>query len=185
MIDKYILFSVAGTLYALPTERIAHIEMVEHVTRVPNAPRFVDGVVFSRGEVVPAVSLRARFGFERSAFDTRTRLIVVRSGSRVVGLIVDAAREFTTIPESAIKPRRNASRYGRCCGHDDWKMTSSPASSAFFVAVAVLASVWCNTVAPPVAAASEITKPVNPQSCFNFPFSNARFWVAGDPSTEL
>jgi purine-binding chemotaxis protein CheW len=108
MIDKYILFSVAGTLYALPTERIAHIEMVEHVTRVPNAPRFVDGVVFSRGEVVPAVSLRARFGFERAAFDTRTRLIVVRSGSRVVGLIVDAAREFTTIPESAIKPPHDA-----------------------------------------------------------------------------
>ena len=46
-----------------------------------------------------------------------------------------------SITESAISPRRNASRYGRCCGHDDWKMTSRPASSACFVAVAVLASV--------------------------------------------
>ena len=64
MTDKYILFSVAGTSYALSTDRIAHIELVEQVTRVPNAPHFVDGVVFSRGEVVPAVSLRARFGFD-------------------------------------------------------------------------------------------------------------------------
>ena len=45
---------------------VAHIEMVEQITRVPNAPPFVDGVVFSRGQVVPAVNLRARFGFERA-----------------------------------------------------------------------------------------------------------------------
>ena len=52
--------------------------MVEQVTPVPNAPPFVDGVVFSRGQVVPAVNLRARFGFERVADDLRTRLLVVR-----------------------------------------------------------------------------------------------------------
>ena len=46
-----------------------------------------------------------------------------------------------SMTESAIAPLLNAARYGRCCGHDDWKITSSPASSAFVVAVAVLASV--------------------------------------------
>ncbi len=59
---------------------------------------FVDGVVFSRGAVVPAVNLRARFGFERAPYDARTRLIVVQHGGRSVGLIVDSAREFVTIP---------------------------------------------------------------------------------------
>jgi chemotaxis signal transduction protein len=101
---QYIIFSVAGTAYALPTEQIAHVEMVTEVTRVPNAPRFVDGVVFSRGEVVPAVSLRARFGFERAPYDLRTRLLVVRSGERRVGLIVDSAREFLAFGDSAITP---------------------------------------------------------------------------------
>ena len=43
------------------------MEMVEDITRVPNAPPFVDGVVFSRGQVVPVVNLRARFGFERAS----------------------------------------------------------------------------------------------------------------------
>ena len=104
MTQQYIIFSVAGTAYALPTDQIAHVEMVHDVTRVPNAPRFVDGVVFSRGEVVPAVSLRARFGFERAPHDVRTRLLVVRSGDRKVGLIVDSAREFLAIAGSAIKP---------------------------------------------------------------------------------
>ena len=45
---------------------------------MPNAAPFVDGVVFSRGQVVPAVNLRARFGFERAPYDVRTRLIVVK-----------------------------------------------------------------------------------------------------------
>ena len=64
MTGQYIIFSVGGTAYALPSDHVAHVEMVNEVTRVPNAPRFVDGVVFSRGEVVPAISLRTRFGFE-------------------------------------------------------------------------------------------------------------------------
>lgn len=104
MTGQYIIFSVAGTAYALPSDHVAHVEMVNEVTRVPNAPRFVDGVVFSRGEVVPAISLRTRFGFERVPHDLRTRLLVVRSGERMVGLIVDCAREFLAIGESAIKP---------------------------------------------------------------------------------
>ena len=102
--DHYILFTVADTTYALPSEDVAHIEMLNDVTRVPNAAPFVDGVVFSRGQVVPAINLRARFGFDRQAYDLRTRLLVVRHQGRNVGLLVDACREFLTIPASAIKP---------------------------------------------------------------------------------
>ena len=102
--DHYILFSVAGTAYALPSQQVAHVEMVEQITRVPNAPAFVDGVVFSRGQVVPAVNMRVRFGFERTERDLRTRLLVVQAGGRSVGLLVDACREFLTIPAAAIQP---------------------------------------------------------------------------------
>ena len=61
--EPYVLFELAGTAYALPSHAVQRMEMVEHVTPVPNAPPFVDGVVFSRGRVVPAVNLRRRFGF--------------------------------------------------------------------------------------------------------------------------
>jgi purine-binding chemotaxis protein CheW len=106
--DHFILFTVAGTAYALPSHEVAHVEMVEQVTRVPNAAQFVDGVVFSRGQVVPAVNMRARFGFERTAPDMRTRLLVVQTQGRSVGLLVDACREFLTIPPSAIHPPADA-----------------------------------------------------------------------------
>jgi purine-binding chemotaxis protein CheW len=103
-LDTFIVFTVAGTTYALRSHEVQHVEMVEEVTRVPNAAPFVDGVVFSRGQVVPAVNLRARFGFDRVAYDLRTRLIVVQTGGRAVGLIVDEGREFLRFPASAIRP---------------------------------------------------------------------------------
>ena len=102
--ESYILCGLAGTTYALRSEDIEQLEMVGHLTPVPNAPAFVDGVTSVRGRVIPAISLRARFGFERQAHDLRSRLIVVRSEHRSVGLIVDSAREFAAIPESAIQP---------------------------------------------------------------------------------
>ena len=78
--------------------------MVDEVTGVPNAPPHVEGVVFSRGQVVPVVNLRVRFGFERNVRDIRSRLLVVEAGGRMVGLLADDAREFITIPENAVQP---------------------------------------------------------------------------------
>jgi purine-binding chemotaxis protein CheW len=102
--DTFILFTLVGTTYALRTRDVAHIEMVEQITGVPNAAHYVDGVVFSRGQVVPALNLRARFGFDKAPYDLRTRLLVVQSEGRSVGLIVDSAREFLAIAPEAIQP---------------------------------------------------------------------------------
>lgn len=104
MTEPFILFTVAGTTYALRSRDVAHIEMVEQVTAVPNAAHFVDGVVFSRGQVVPALNLRARFGFEKAAYDLSSRLLVVHTGGRSVGLVVDAAREFVSLDPATIQP---------------------------------------------------------------------------------
>ena len=102
--DSYVLFELAGATYALRSDDIQQLEMVTPPTPVPNAPAYVDGVVSVRGQVIPAVSLRARFGFPRAGHDVRTRLVIVRTRGRTVGLIVDGAREFASIPPDAIKP---------------------------------------------------------------------------------
>ena len=106
--QAYILFGVAGTTYAIKSHEVLHIEMIEHVTPVPNAPAFVEGVVFSRGQVVPVINLRARFGFERGAITLRSRLLVVQHESRRVGLLADESREFIRISETAIRPPQEA-----------------------------------------------------------------------------
>lgn len=104
----YILFTVAGTTYAVRSQEVRHLEMIEQVTAVPHAAPFVEGVVFSRGKVVPVVNLRVRFGFERTARDLRNRLLVVDVGGRAIGLMADDAREFITIADEAIHPPGDA-----------------------------------------------------------------------------
>ena len=101
--ETYILFELAGTNYGVKSREVLHMEMIEQITPVPNAREFVAGVVFSRGQVIPAVNLRVCFGFPRQKHTLKTRLLVVQSAKRSIGLIVDSAREFRSIPSDSIQ----------------------------------------------------------------------------------
>ena len=100
--DSFVLFELAGTTYALRGTEVLKLEMIEHITPVPNASPELEGVVFSQGEVIPAISLRTRFGFPKTEYDIRSRLLIVQAGERKIGLIVDSAREFKNIPADLI-----------------------------------------------------------------------------------
>ena len=54
--ESYVLFELAGSLYGMPSHSVRHIEMLEHITLVPNANPAIEGVVFSRGQVIPALN---------------------------------------------------------------------------------------------------------------------------------
>ena len=102
--EPFILFELAGTTYGVRSRFVQQIEIIEDVASVPNAHAAVEGVVLVRGQVVPALNLRTRFGFEKIERDLRARLVVINTGTRVVGLIVDTAREFLKIATESIEP---------------------------------------------------------------------------------
>jgi purine-binding chemotaxis protein CheW len=103
--EPFILFELAGTTYGVRSRFVQQIEMIDDVASVPNAHPAVEGVVLVRGQVIPALNLRTRFGFERIGRDLRSRLVVINNGKRVVGLVVDTAREFLKIaPDSIVPP---------------------------------------------------------------------------------
>ena len=108
--EPFILIELAGTTYGVRSRFVQQMEMVEQITAVPNAAPAVEGVVLARGQVIPALSLRARFGLERIPYDLRSRLVVINNGKRVIGLIVDTAREFINVPTAAIEPPPEAIR---------------------------------------------------------------------------
>ncbi|MBD2185919.1 purine-binding chemotaxis protein CheW [Planktothrix sp. FACHB-1355] len=116
--EPFIIFELVGTKYAISSQMVQRMEMIEQITPVPNSPSFVEGVVFSRGQVIPAINLRVRFGFEKIRYDIRTRLIVIKANDRTVGLIADSAREFVVIPADAIQPPPEA-----ICGLSDKYLT--------------------------------------------------------------
>ena len=102
--EPFILFELAGTTYAVRSGSVQQIEMIEDVTSVPNAHPALEGVVLVRGQVIPALNLRTRFGFDKIERDLRSRLVVINNGTRVVGMIVDTAREFLKISPDSIEP---------------------------------------------------------------------------------
>lgn len=97
----HITFQVGSATYALPAAQVLHLESYEAATHVPGAPAYVAGLVQVRGRLVPVVDLRTRFGLPAVPHSLDHRVVVVQSGTRVAGLIVDSAREVIQIDEAA------------------------------------------------------------------------------------
>jgi purine-binding chemotaxis protein CheW len=100
----HVLFKVAGSEYVLPAADVLQMESFTGATRVPGTPPYVAGLVQVRGRVVPVVDLRARFGLPAAEPVLDTRVVVVQQGERVVGLLVDIAREVVSIPPETFRP---------------------------------------------------------------------------------
>jgi purine-binding chemotaxis protein CheW len=109
---SFVLFEVSGSTWGVRSEAVQSVEMAGHVTAVPNALPFVEGITLTRGHVIPRINLRLRFGFSRIPTDLRARMIVVQSKNRTAGMLVDSAREFISIPADAIHPPDEADRSG-------------------------------------------------------------------------
>ncbi len=86
-------FVVGEVEYAVPISEVKEIVNPVSLTELPHAPPAVAGVADHRGEVVPIVDLRVRFGVHGPRDDRRTKWILVDVAGRTVGLIVDSVTE--------------------------------------------------------------------------------------------
>jgi purine-binding chemotaxis protein CheW len=99
--DLHVLFKVADAEYAVPATDVLHMESFTGATKVPGTRPYVVGLMQIRNRVVPIVDLRARFGLPEAALTIDSRVIVVQSDARTVGLLVDSAREVIGIAPDA------------------------------------------------------------------------------------
>lgn len=104
MNEEYILFMIAGSTYAVLASQVQWVDIPEHITPVPNAPSFVEGIVLARGQVIPVISVRRRFHLEPVPIDIRSRLMVMTLDGRRAGLLVDSAREFVRLDPEMVHP---------------------------------------------------------------------------------
>ena len=100
---QLVLFHLAGEVYAVDIHQVREIIRVPQITRVPRTPDFVEGVINLRGNVIPVLDLRKRFGLGEGEDSNDRRIIVVR-WERTIGMIVDAVSEVLRIDESLIDP---------------------------------------------------------------------------------
>jgi purine-binding chemotaxis protein CheW len=100
----HVVFKVAQSEYLLPSETVLQMESFSGATPVPGAPSYVIGIVQIRGRVVPVVDLRLRFGAGVGETVLDNRIVVGQYGDRVVGLLVDSAREVVKVTAAQLKP---------------------------------------------------------------------------------
>ena len=101
---QLVSFIIGQEEFGLDILKVQEINRMVEVTRVPNAPEFVSGVINLRGKVIPIIDLRTRFGFPKKASDKNTRIIVVELSGKIVGFVVDAVREVFRISKSVTEP---------------------------------------------------------------------------------
>jgi purine-binding chemotaxis protein CheW len=103
---QLVTFMLGEEEYGLPIMQVQEILRLRelNVTKVPNAPQFVDGVINLRGRLVPIIDVRKRFGLAAIERDRANRICVVRVAGRTVGMMLDAVVEVVVILPSAIEP---------------------------------------------------------------------------------
>ncbi|WP_444684189.1 chemotaxis protein CheW [Alkalicoccus luteus] len=100
---KLIVFQLQDEEYGAEVEKVRSIERMQHVTRVPGTPDFVEGVMNLRGVVTPIIDLRRRFNMADRETTDATRIIIVQVGEMEVGLIVDAANDVIDIERDSME----------------------------------------------------------------------------------
>lgn len=83
---------------------VQEIIRMQPITRVPNAPHFVEGVINLRGKVIPIVDLRKRLNVTTTKDTRKTRIIVVDVEGKITGFIVDSVSQVLRIPKNTIEP---------------------------------------------------------------------------------
>ena len=102
--ETWVEFRLGGELFALPVAQVREILRVHDVTPVPHPPFPVVGVINLRGRVVPLLDLRARLALPTPAPDAESRIVLVESHERRIGLLVDAVDRVTQLAQSAMQP---------------------------------------------------------------------------------
>src|SRR5450759_293717 len=101
---EFLAFKLGAEEYGIDILRVQEIRSYEEPTRIANAPAFIKGVVNLRGVIVPIVDMRLKFNLEQASYDSFTVVIVLTSGRRVIGMVVDAVSDVITLTPGQLRP---------------------------------------------------------------------------------
>ncbi|UCC45265.1 MAG: chemotaxis protein CheW [Candidatus Zixiibacteriota bacterium] len=101
---QLVSFKIGSEEFGVDILKVQEINRMVDITRVPQAPHYVQGVINLRGKVIPVVDLRKRFNLEVQEHDKNTRIIVVDIGGTIMGMIVDAVSEVLRLTAGTIEP---------------------------------------------------------------------------------
>ncbi len=108
MNNTYLSFIICGELFAVNVSKVLEVLQKENITKVPNAPDYIKGIINFRGEVVPVFESRAKFNLSERGIEEPYVIIVLDLSSENdefrIGAIVDKVQDVISISDEEIKP---------------------------------------------------------------------------------
>ena len=100
---QVVSFKLGSEEYGVDIAQVQEINRMVSITHVPRAPQFMEGVINLRGQLIPIIDLRTRFGMPRAEHTKNTRIVVTEIGTKRVGMVVDSVSEVLRLPSDQIE----------------------------------------------------------------------------------
>ena len=101
---EYLTFTLGSEEYGVDILKVQEIRGYDAVTRIPDAPDFIKGVINLRGTIVPVVDMRLKFRLARADYNQFTVMIILNIAGRVVGMVVDGVSDVLQLTAEQVRP---------------------------------------------------------------------------------
>jgi len=101
---QLVSFNLGSEEFGIDILKVQEIIRLINITKIPNSPEFIEGVINLRGRVIPVISLRIKLGMQKIEYSNSTRIIVVEISNNIVGFVVDGVSEVLRIPANITEP---------------------------------------------------------------------------------
>jgi purine-binding chemotaxis protein CheW len=101
---QLVSFELADELYGIEITKVREIILITEITRIPETPHYVKGLINLRNTVIPVIDLRALFGLPETEQTDESRIMVIHAAGRLIGIMVDGVSEVLRVKKEQIAP---------------------------------------------------------------------------------
>ncbi|MDR7666684.1 chemotaxis protein CheW [Methanosarcina sp. Z-7115] len=99
-----VTFELSGEEFGVDIMQVSEVIPVPRITRIPQAPECIKGLINLRGKILVVIDLNKRLGFSSKETDSLSRIIIVEIRDIVIGMLVNSVKEVIKLPLSSIEP---------------------------------------------------------------------------------
>jgi purine-binding chemotaxis protein CheW len=101
---QLVSFQLNKELYGIEITKVREIILITEITRIPQTPHYVKGLINLRSTVIPVIDLRSLFGLQEGAMTDESRIMVLQAKGKTIGIVVDAVSEVLRVKHDHIAP---------------------------------------------------------------------------------
>ena len=101
---QLVSFQLDKELYGIEITKVREIILIAEITRIPQTPAYVKGLINLRSTVIPVIDLRSLFGLQEGEMTDESRIMVLQASGKTIGIVVDAVSEVLRVKRDEIAP---------------------------------------------------------------------------------